>query len=89
MCSFQDSSNYQYQSATIPHGPVRLVRFSYLIIGMLTYHLAEFAILNHHRMNDTQETLIAWKEAGSTREGITYYSYKLNSSIKRQLDATL
>jgi hypothetical protein len=39
--------------------------------GGLSGHLVELAILNHHRVDDAQETLITWEDAGSTSQCIT------------------
>ena len=39
--------------------------------GRLPSHLIEFAILNHHRMNDAQETLVTRKDARSSSESVT------------------
>lgn len=33
-----------------------------------TYHLVKFAVLHHHRVDNSQEALIGWKEASSPGE---------------------
>lgn len=55
--------------------------------GRLSSHFIELAVLYHHRMNDTQETLIRREDTSSTSESISLQE-TLAGMLAEDLDDT-